>query len=114
MQRLALDLGIGDLSVVGEAAQEMMLAAVEIGSSLMAAIEDHRVAASRIAHRHGEKRPRQVVRQPDIGGVGDVERVGLPLEPFGKQRVIGGESIGLIGVPSGAGAPVVDAVLLAK
>ena len=66
VQHLALDLGIGDLSVVGEAAQEMTLAAVEIGPGLVAAIEEHRIAAPRIADRHGEKRPREVVRQPGM------------------------------------------------
>ena len=37
LERLALDLRIGDLGVLGEAAEQMALGAVEIGSGLMAA-----------------------------------------------------------------------------
>ena len=38
-QRLAFDLRVGDLRVAGEAAEQMAVAAVEISSGLMAAIE---------------------------------------------------------------------------
>ena len=70
----------------------MALAAVEIGSGLVAAIEDHRIAAPRVADRHGEKRPCEVVRQPGARRVRGVDRVGLPLEPLRKHGVVGGQA----------------------
>ena len=116
-KRLAFDLRIGDLGVAGEAAEEMALARVEIGSDLVAAVEDERIAATRIADRHDENRPLEVVRKLGREGGSGVDRiggVGLSVEPRGEQGMVAGQRIGVVGVPSGAEASGEQAVLLAK
>ena len=74
-QRLAFDLRISDLGLAGEVAEQVALAAVKIGSDLMAAIEDKRVAAARIADRHDENRPLEVVGKLGGGGVSGVDQL---------------------------------------
>jgi hypothetical protein len=73
----------------------------------MAAIQDKRIAAARIADRHDENRPLEVVRKlgkRSVGGVDRIGGIGLSIEPRGQQRMVAGERVGVIGVPSGAEA----------
>ena len=95
----------------------MALARVEIGSDLVAAVKDKRIAATRIADRHDKNRPLEIVRKLGGGsgsGVDRIEGVGLFLEPSGEQGMVAGQRIGVVGVPSGAEAAAKRAVLLAK
>ena len=62
-QRLTLDLGVSDLGVAGEAAENVTLARIKVGSDLMPAIENERVAATRIADGHNKNRALEVVRK---------------------------------------------------
>src|SRR6516164_9867958 len=78
-QRLAFDLRVSDLRVAREAAEQMALVVVEIGSGLMAAIEEKRVAAAPIADRHDDNRPLEVVRELGVGSADSVDGVRLPI-----------------------------------
>ena len=53
----------------------MALARVKIGSDLMPPIEDKRIAAARIADRHDENRPIEVVGNLGVACVGRVDRI---------------------------------------
>src|SRR6202034_2120016 len=81
------------------------------------AIEDKRVAATRIADRHDKNWPLEVARKlvgRSVGGVDRIESVGLSREASGEQGMVARERVGVVDVPSGAEASAEHAVLLAE
>jgi len=116
-QHLAFNLPIGDLSVAGEAAQEVALGAVEVGAGFVAALEDDREAATRIADGRAENGARQIAGKARAGraGAGPIEAKGPPAVESSGERQLGGlERIGVRCVPPRAHAPPEDPIFLAK
>src|SRR5208283_4228929 len=111
LQRLALDLAISDFGVAGERGKQFALGAVQIRSRLVGAVEGDGEASPRVADRHGENRPGEIVGQPGAG-LGDRERRGG--NRGGEGRVAVAQGLPMLSVPADAFGSTERLLLVAK